>query len=117
MDNEQLLIDNIRKAFARILFYDKKSLVDILNKNAFICSYDSTSDDVTVLSLKALQISNNYRKDLAELIAKYYTQSNKVGFVSQPIATIRISMNDLCFPALIPNEEGQTFIAPNTWAK
>ena len=115
MDNQQL-VDDIRKAFARILFYDKKSLIDILNKNAFVSSYDSTDNDVIVMSLKALQLSNNYRNDLAELIAKYYTQSKKVGFAAQPVATLTITMNDLCFSQPIPNEEGKTFIASNIWA-
>lgn len=115
--NKEQLVNDIRKAFARILYYDRKALIDILNKNAFVCSYDCTDDEVTVMSLKALQLSNNYRQDLAELIAKYYTQSKKVGFAAQPVATVMITMNDLCFSQPVPNEAGKTFIESNIWAK
>lgn len=70
MENQQI-IDNVRALFVKVMSYDRLSLVDSLNKNGFPISSQADADELTNTSLTAVQKSEGFRNDLAELMSKF----------------------------------------------
>ncbi len=73
MENE--LLEKMRELFAKVLGYDRLRLVDALNNNGFPTSSNADADTLTETSLNAMQVSEGFRNDLAELMSKYSTES------------------------------------------
>jgi hypothetical protein len=81
MENQQL-VDNMRSLFAKVLAYDRIRLMDALNNNGFPTHPNADPDMLTEASLMAMQVSEGFRNDLTELMAKYSTESNFKSFAS-----------------------------------
>lgn len=80
MENE--LVEKMRELFAKVLGYDRLRLIDALNNNGFPISSNAEPDTITETSLNAMQVSDGFRNDLAELMSKYSTESNFKSFAS-----------------------------------
>ena len=74
MDNQQLL-DNMRALFIKVLSYDRIRLVEALNNNGFPITTEADPEMLTEASLKAMQVNEGFRNDLAELMSKYSSES------------------------------------------
>jgi hypothetical protein len=91
MDIQSQLADAVRQAYAKVLSYDRTDLVSILNKNGFPVSNSSSDTDIINKSFQAIQISNDFRTDLATQLKKYaehFTpfQSSKMNFAAQDVS-------------------------------
>jgi len=96
--------DIYRKYIAKVLLDDKTSVVDALNKNGFPTSYSVPNNDLTVSSLKALLISNSFKKAMNDLIIKNYSSqltadikavSSKKNFADQPEVMSIVNANNM----------------------
>jgi len=97
MDNQQA-VELIRNSFALVVLNDKTSLVDLLNQNGFPTSYSTPNSDLIATSLRALQLSNLFKKDFVLLMKKQQEKKGKLGFAAQPDGggmITRLSAKDL----------------------
>lgn len=72
---ENQLVENMRELFVKVLAYDRLRLLDALNNNGFPTNANSDPETLTEASLKAMQVNDGFRNDLAELMSKYSTES------------------------------------------
>jgi hypothetical protein len=120
MDIQSQLADAVRQAFAKVLSNDRTNLVSILNKNGFPVSNSSRDTDIINKSFQAIQISNDFRKDLATQLQKYaehFTpfQSSKMNFAAQDVNgsyTTIITGRDLT-TKIAPSETDAIFLKPD----
>lgn len=70
MENEQI-IDMVRGLFVKVISFDRLGLVDALNNNGFPIELNADEDTLINSSLKAMQVSEKFRDDLAKMMLKY----------------------------------------------
>lgn len=70
MENQQV-IDLVRGLFVKVISYDRLALVDTLNNNGFSISTSADEETLINTSLTAMQVSEKFRDDLAQLMIKY----------------------------------------------
>lgn len=78
---ENQVVDLVRGLFVKVVSYDRLRLVDILNKNGFAISPYDDEETLINTSLMAMQTSQSFSDELAELMVKYAdTNSNYKSF-------------------------------------
>ena len=70
MENQQV-IDLVRGLFVKVISYDRLALVDTLNNDGFSISTNADEETLINTSLTAIQVSQKFRDDLAQLMIKY----------------------------------------------
>ena len=70
MENQQV-IDLVRGLFVKVISYDRLALVDTLNKDGFSVSANADEETLINTALTAMQSSEKFRNDLANLMLKY----------------------------------------------
>jgi len=70
MENQQV-IDLVRGLFVKVISFDRLALVDTLNKDGFPISVKANEETLINTSLMAMQVSEQFRNDLAQLMIKY----------------------------------------------
>ena len=70
MEN-QSVVDLVRELFVKVLSFDRMGLVDTLNKDGFPISPNADEETLINTSLMAMQVSEKFREDLVNLMAKF----------------------------------------------
>lgn len=70
MENQQV-IDLVRELFVKVISFDRIGLVDTLNKDGFPISDNADEETLINTSLAAMQSSDKFQEDLANLMIKY----------------------------------------------
>lgn len=85
MENQEAL-DILRNGFASVLTEKKKEVIVLLNENGFPTFSSIGGNDLIESSLKAYQLSNNFRDKLIDLMAEtsYAKSLQKKNFAAQP---------------------------------
>jgi hypothetical protein len=73
---ENQVVDLVRGLFVKVVSYDRLRLVDILNKNGFAISPYDDEETLINTSLMAMQTSQSFSDELAELMVKYADKSS-----------------------------------------
>jgi len=68
---ENQVIGLVRELLVKVISYDRFRLVDILNSNGFPISPDDDEETLFATTLNAMQVSQSFRDDLAQLMIKY----------------------------------------------
>jgi hypothetical protein len=70
MENEQI-VDMVRGLFVKVISFDRLGLVETLNKDGFPTNLNADEETLINSSLMAMQVSEKFRDDLAEMMLKY----------------------------------------------
>jgi len=70
MENEKI-IDLVRGLFVKVISYDRVALVETLNNDGFPIGLNADEETLISTSLNAMQVSDKFRDDLVNLMAKY----------------------------------------------
>lgn len=68
---ENQVIDLVRGLLVKVVSYDRFRLVDILNNDGFPISSNDDEETLINTTLSAMQVSEKFRNDLAQLMLKY----------------------------------------------
>ena len=68
---ENQIIDLVRSLLMKVVSYDRIRLVDTLNNNGFPISPNDDEETLINTTLSAMQVSQKFRDDLAQLMLQY----------------------------------------------
>jgi hypothetical protein len=68
---ENQVIDLVRSLLMKVVSYDRIRLVDTLNNNGFPISPNDDEETLINTTLSAMQVSQKFRDDLAQLMLQY----------------------------------------------
>jgi hypothetical protein len=68
---ENQVIDLVRGLLVKVVSYDRFRLVDTLNNDGFPISPNDDEETLINTTLSAMQVSEKFRNDLAQLMLKY----------------------------------------------
>jgi hypothetical protein len=68
---ENQVIDLVRGLLVKVVSYDRFRLVDTLNNDGFPISPNDDEETLINTTLSAMQVSQKFRDDLAQLMLKY----------------------------------------------
>jgi hypothetical protein len=68
---ENQIIDLVRSLLIKVISYDRIRLVDALNNNGFPISPNDDEETLINTTLSAMQVSQKFRDDLAQLMLQY----------------------------------------------
>jgi hypothetical protein len=68
---ENQIIDLVRSLLIKVISFDRIRLVDALNNNGFPISPNDDEETLINTTLSAMQVSQKFRDDLAQLMLQY----------------------------------------------